>query len=104
MILDREALSEDLYHRQFSLYVDNILASIDLQIEAYGKEENIPHGSSTYFGRNSVTALIALKTAHGPVVAPEHTRHGRPPEDRHPSHASSMNRPGGREISAALSA
>lgn len=33
---------EDLYNRQFSLYVDNILARIDLQTTAYAKEENIP--------------------------------------------------------------
>jgi phosphoenolpyruvate carboxykinase (GTP) len=31
-----------LYDQQFSLYVDNILARIDLQTAAYGKEENIP--------------------------------------------------------------
>jgi phosphoenolpyruvate carboxykinase (GTP) len=33
---------KDLYDRQFSLYVDNILARNDLQTAAYGKEENIP--------------------------------------------------------------
>ncbi len=33
---------EDLYVKQFSLYIDNIVARVDLQIEAYGKEKNIP--------------------------------------------------------------
>ncbi len=33
---------EDLYEKQFSLYADNILGRIDLQIEAYGKEDNVP--------------------------------------------------------------
>jgi phosphoenolpyruvate carboxykinase (GTP) len=33
---------KDLYDRQFSLYIDHILARNSLQTEAYGKEENIP--------------------------------------------------------------
>ena len=31
--------TEELYTKQFSLYIDNIVARIDLQLEAYGKEE-----------------------------------------------------------------
>ena len=40
----RETLEmfRDLYDRQFSIYVDNILGRIALQREAFGKEENIP--------------------------------------------------------------
>ncbi|MFH1490549.1 MAG: phosphoenolpyruvate carboxykinase (GTP), partial [Pseudomonadota bacterium] len=33
---------EDLYVKQFSLYIDNIVKRIDLQNEAYGKEKNVP--------------------------------------------------------------
>ena len=33
---------EELYIRQFSLYIDNIVSRIDLQVEAYGKEKNLP--------------------------------------------------------------
>ncbi len=33
---------KDLYDRQFSLYVNNIVARIELQEAAYAKEENIP--------------------------------------------------------------
>ncbi|NNK84358.1 MAG: phosphoenolpyruvate carboxykinase (GTP), partial [Desulfobacterales bacterium] len=39
--IDKE-YPEDLYIKQFSLYIDNILTRIDLQVEAYGKEKNIP--------------------------------------------------------------
>ncbi len=61
---------KDLYDRQFSLYVDNILARNDLQTTAYGKEENIP---ALLFDvlREQRDGLIALKTKFGPIVTPE---------------------------------
>ncbi len=34
--------TEDLYIKQFSLYINNIVARIDMQAEAYGKEPDIP--------------------------------------------------------------
>lgn len=40
-LLEKE-YSEDLYQRQFTLSIDNIIARIDLQVEAYAKEKNIP--------------------------------------------------------------
>ena len=40
-IIDKK-YPEDLYVKQFSLYVDNILARIELQTNAYRKEQNIP--------------------------------------------------------------
>jgi phosphoenolpyruvate carboxykinase (GTP) len=39
--IDKE-YPEDLYNKQFSLYIDNIIGRIDLQVEAYGKEKHIP--------------------------------------------------------------
>ena len=36
-----KAYPRDLYDKQFSLYIDNIVKRIDLQLEAYGKEENL---------------------------------------------------------------
>ncbi|BBO70703.1 phosphoenolpyruvate carboxykinase [Desulfosarcina alkanivorans] len=59
-----------LYDQQFSLYVDNILARIDLQTAAYGREENIP-GQLFDVLREQRDGLIALKTQFGPVVTPE---------------------------------
>ena len=61
---------KDLYDRQFSLYVDNILARNDLQMAAYGKEENIP---ATLFDvlREQRDGLIALKTKFGAIVTPD---------------------------------
>ncbi|ACN17173.1 PckG [Desulforapulum autotrophicum HRM2] len=40
-LLEKE-YSEELYQRQFTLSIDNIIARIDLQVEAYAKEKNIP--------------------------------------------------------------
>lgn len=41
ILIDKE-YSEELYKRQFTLDVDKIVARIDLQVEAYSKEKNIP--------------------------------------------------------------
>ncbi|MBW2710933.1 MAG: phosphoenolpyruvate carboxykinase (GTP), partial [Deltaproteobacteria bacterium] len=40
-IIDKE-YTEELYVKQFSLYIDNIVSRIDMQLEAYGKEPDIP--------------------------------------------------------------
>ena len=61
---------KDLYDRQFSLYVDKILARNDLQTTAYSKEENIPQRLFDVL-REQRDGLIALKTKFGPVVMPE---------------------------------
>ncbi|MBC2744945.1 MAG: phosphoenolpyruvate carboxykinase (GTP), partial [Desulfosarcina sp.] len=62
--------TKDLYDRQFSLYVDNILARNDLQTDAYGKEENIPQRLFAVL-QEQRDGLIALKTKFGPIVTPE---------------------------------
>ena len=61
---------KDLYDRQFSLYVDNILARNDLQTAAYGKEENIPQLLFDVL-REQRDGLISLKKKYGPIVTPE---------------------------------
>ncbi len=61
---------KDLYDRQFSFYVDNIIARIDLQEEAYRKEENIPEKLFEIYEEQK-KGLLALKKKYGPVVAVE---------------------------------
>ena len=61
---------EKLYHRQFSLYVDNIVARIDLQRDAYRKEVRIPQRFFEIL-ENQRGQLEALKRAFGPVVGPD---------------------------------
>jgi phosphoenolpyruvate carboxykinase (GTP) len=60
----------DLYDKQFSLYVDNILARIDLQVAAYGKEAEIPPQLFEILNRQR-DGLAALKEAQGSVITPE---------------------------------
>jgi len=61
---------KDLYDRQFSIYVDLIQARIDLQKEAFGKEENLPDRLFEVYGEWS-EGLAALKASHGSVVKPD---------------------------------
>jgi phosphoenolpyruvate carboxykinase (GTP) len=67
--IDKE-YSEDLYAKQFSLYLDNILARIDLQVEAYGKEKNIPDKLFDILQQQRAE-LTALKEKYGPIVTPQ---------------------------------
>jgi len=67
--IDKE-YPEDLYLKQFSLYIDNIIARIDLQIEAYSKEKNIPQKLFDIL-KNQHQGLMALKAKYGPIVAPQ---------------------------------
>jgi phosphoenolpyruvate carboxykinase (GTP) len=66
--IDKE-YPEDLYDKQFSLYVDNILRRIDLQLEAYGKEQKIPVRLFELL-QNQRQGMLALKEKYGPVVKP----------------------------------
>jgi phosphoenolpyruvate carboxykinase (GTP) len=67
-VIDKD-YPEDLYLKQFSLYVDNIVFRIDLQLSAYAKETNLPQKLFDILNcqRN---ALLALKDTFGPVVLP----------------------------------
>jgi phosphoenolpyruvate carboxykinase (GTP) len=59
----------ELYDRQFSLYIDNIINRIDLQTEAYGKDENVP-GRLFEIYEKQKQALLELKEKYGPIVTP----------------------------------
>jgi phosphoenolpyruvate carboxykinase (GTP) len=67
--IDKE-YPEDLYVKQFSLYIENILARVDLQIEAYGKEKNIPPKLFDIL-KEQRQELTALKEKFGPIVTPK---------------------------------
>jgi len=67
-IIEKE-YSQELYIKQFSLYIDNIVKRIDLQLEAYGKEKNIPERLFDIL-RKQKGELLALKERFGPVVTP----------------------------------
>ena len=60
----------ELYDRQFSIYVDNIQARIDLQREAFGKDEGIPARLFEVYDEWS-RGLAALKDKYGPIVSPD---------------------------------
>jgi phosphoenolpyruvate carboxykinase (GTP) len=67
-LIDKD-YTEELYVKQFSLYVDNILARVDLQTKAYGKDSNIP-GRLFEVLKEQKEGLLALKSKYGPVVTP----------------------------------
>jgi phosphoenolpyruvate carboxykinase (GTP) len=60
---------EDLYVKQFSLYIDHIIARIDLQVEAYGKEKNIPQKLFDIYKEQRLE-LVALRDKYGAIVTP----------------------------------
>jgi len=68
-IIDKD-YSKELYIKQFSLYMDNIIKRVDLQQEAYSKENGIP---SILFDilADQKKKLSALKDAQGSIVSPE---------------------------------
>jgi phosphoenolpyruvate carboxykinase (GTP) len=72
--IDKE-YPEDLYEKQFSLYVDNILGRIDLQIEAYGKEPKIPQRLFDILKKQK-QELEALKDKFGSIVSPKQLEEG----------------------------
>jgi len=61
---------EDLYEKQFSLYIEKIVARIDLQNEAYAKVKGIP---SKFFDlcKTQKDNLNALKEKEGNIVSPK---------------------------------
>ena len=72
--LFRDLINKDypreLYDKQFSLYIDKILARIELQEEAYGKEENLPATLFEVYAEQR-EGLLAMKAKYGSVVKPE---------------------------------
>jgi phosphoenolpyruvate carboxykinase (GTP) len=67
-IIDKD-YPESLYNKQFSLYVDNIVGRIDLQMEAYGKNPSTPKRLFEVLEEQK-QGLLALKQRYGAVVAP----------------------------------
>ena len=67
-IIDKE-YPEDLYVQQFSLYIDNIVARVELQKAAYGKETNVPARLFEILDEQR-EGLAALKEKFGSIVAP----------------------------------
>ena len=61
---------EDLYTMQFSLYIDNIIARIDLQTEAWKKEDNASEELFMVYAEQKA-ALEALKAEKGAIVKPQ---------------------------------
>ena len=67
--LDKE-YSEELYTKQFSIYVDNVLMLIDLEIAAWQQEESVGQTIFDIYAKQKA-GLEALKAAKGPVVRPQ---------------------------------
>lgn len=61
---------KDLYDKQFSIYIDKIQGRIELQREAFGKEENLPKQLFEVYGEWS-EGLKSLKDKFGAVVTPD---------------------------------
>ena len=61
---------KSLYDMQFAFYVDNIVRRIDLQTEAYGKEENLPPKLFEVYEAQK-KELLALKKKYGAIVKVE---------------------------------
>ncbi|PIE33540.1 phosphoenolpyruvate carboxykinase (GTP) [candidate division KSB3 bacterium] len=59
-----------LYDRQFALYLDNIIARLDMQEEAYKKEEGIPAKLYEVY-ETQKAGLEALKAKYGAIVSVE---------------------------------
>lgn len=61
--------SRELYEKHFSLYIDNIVKRLSMQIDAYSKEKNIPE---TLFRvlNNQKEELLLMKKEKGDVVSP----------------------------------
>ncbi len=67
-VIEKE-YTEELYTKQFSLYIDNIVSRIDLQKEAYGKEKNIPEALFNVLDEQK-SGLNELKDKFGSIVKP----------------------------------
>jgi phosphoenolpyruvate carboxykinase (GTP) len=61
---------KELYDKQFALYVDNILARIELQEAAYRQEKNVPARLFAIYAEQRA-GLEALKAEYGAIVSVE---------------------------------
>jgi phosphoenolpyruvate carboxykinase (GTP) len=62
--------TKDLYDKQFALYVDNILARIELQEAAYREDAHVPAKLFAIYAEQRA-GLEALKARHGSIVSVE---------------------------------
>jgi len=62
--------TKDLYDKQFAFYVDNILARIQLQEEAYRKDSRMPDRLFQVYEKQK-RYLLDLKEKHGSIVPPD---------------------------------
>ena len=67
--IDKE-YPKELYDKQFAFYLDNIIARIDLQEEAYGKEKDIPQKLFDVYEEQK-KGLEVLKEKYGSIVSVE---------------------------------
>ena len=67
-IIDKE-YTQELYIKQFSLYIDNIVARIDMQVEAYAKEPGITEKLFDIL-KDQKEGLLVLKKKYGSIVTP----------------------------------
>ncbi|MBT8392282.1 MAG: phosphoenolpyruvate carboxykinase (GTP) [Ignavibacteriaceae bacterium] len=65
-----KAYSKELYDKHFSIYVDKIQSRIELQKEAFGKEENLPKQLFIVYDEWS-EGLKELKDKFGAIVTPD---------------------------------
>ena len=68
-VIDKE-YTRDLYTKQFSIYVDNIVKRIDLQVEAYGKEKGVPQQLFDIYTAQRA-GLMALREKFGAIITPD---------------------------------
>ncbi|MCK5100970.1 MAG: phosphoenolpyruvate carboxykinase (GTP) [Desulfobacteraceae bacterium] len=68
-IINKE-YSTELYNKQFSIYIDNITARIDMQIEAYTKEQG-DFDKLFDILKEQKQGLLGLKNEFGSVVTPD---------------------------------
>ena len=60
---------ENLYEKQFSLYIENILSRVELQIGAYRKEQNIPEKLFEIL-EDQRLGLLEWQEKYGSIVTP----------------------------------
>ena len=69
-LMPDKGYSKETYDKQFSLYVDKLIDRIDMQVEAYKKEANVP---DIYFEIQATkkARLEELRAAKGAIVTPD---------------------------------
>lgn len=87
--------SRELYRMQFSLYIDNIVKRIDLQIDAYEKEANISYRLFSVYHEQK-EELLRSRERFGSVITPEQLAYGnlvdskKPRRNSKPGHKMAM--------------